>query len=467
MSDYTDTLTRILARNLNTAVPIRTASGLSSDPAVTIGIATIKIVTEEQIQALAFGPLDAEPSLILRINPIGRDVNDLAPFATFLDQVANRAIAAEGELRVWVPHAETIEALDILGHRYWRNQNAPAAIQRMGMICRNIAHEATFPGQQVVADARALLQEHAVTGLAPVEEGHLGAMLAWFDPAVRNPLVEARDRIRLPASGILVNTPDQPMDDRIDRLRKDLKSATGRRRTRLTSEIEDILRRGVLREWNLLVEARRAFLALGLWVSGLDQLVSDSKDRMANALQNGHFPARRPDMLAQWLGEMETGVEKAEFAALEADPVIREEARRVGAVVQGVVSTVIQPRRRFTPCTIEVDSAQGTIRLRSDDKVRIAGSRVTGIVRAFQPLAGGGTRISVEIKEGVRQVDLLTAGVRLEILRQPFGFVNYHAMKHVRDRQPWAFFGAAVPALAPTPSQGASAIRIAAGVRRP
>lgn len=359
MSDYTDALNRILARSLNTAVPIRTASSMSSDPAVTIGIATIKIVTEEQIQALAFGPLDAPPTLILRINPIGRDVTDLAPFANFLDRTAKDALAAGGELRVWVPHAETVEALDILGHRYWRNQNAPDAIQRMGVICRNIAHEATFPGQQAVADARALLQEHAVTGLAPIEEGHLGAMLAWFDPAVRNPLVEARDRIRLPASGILVNTPDQPMDDRIDRLRRDLKNATGRQRTRLISEIEDILRQGILREWNLLVEARRAFLALGLSVTGLDQLESDSKDRMANALQKGHFPARRPDMLAQWLGEMEAGVEKAEFAALETDPVMREEARRVGAVVQGIVSTVIQQRRRFTPCTIEVDLPKG------------------------------------------------------------------------------------------------------------
>jgi hypothetical protein len=467
MSDYTDTLNRILARSLNRAVPVRTASGLSSDPAVTIGIATIKIVTEEQIQALAFGPLSAAPTLILRINPIGRDVTDLAPFATFLDQVASRAIVAEGDLRVWVPHAETIEALDILGHRYWRNQNAPTEIQRMGVICRNIAYEATFPGQQVVADARALLQEHVVTGLAPVEEGHLGAMLAWFDPAVRNPLVEARARIRLPASGILVNTPDQPMDDRIDRLRKDLKSATGRRRTRLISEIENILRQGILREWNLLLEARRAFLGLGLSVTGLEQLASDSKDRMANALQNGHFPARRPDMLAQWLGEMETGVEKAEFAALEADPVVREEARRVGAVVQGVVTAVRQRRPRFKPCTIEVDSVQGTIRLRSDDKVRIAGSRVSGIVRAFQPLAGGGTRISVEIKDGVRQVGLLSVGARFDILKEPYGFVNYRAMKHVRDRQPWAFFGTAAPALAPGPSRGISAIRVAAGVRRP
>ena len=132
-------------------------------------------------------------------------------------------------------------------------------------------------------------------------------------------------------------------------------------------------------------------------------------------------------MLAQWLGQMEAGAEKAEFAALEADPVLREQAQRVGAVVQGAIRRVIPTRPRFKPCTIEVESAQGTIRLRADDKVRIAGSRVTGVVREFQPVPGGGTRISIEIKDGVRQVGLLSVGVRLDILREPYGFVNYRA----------------------------------------
>jgi hypothetical protein len=466
MSDFNDTLHRIFARSQNRAVPVRTASSISSDPAVTIGIATIKIVTEEQIQALAFGPLDSAPTLILRINPIGRDVADLAPFAAFLDQVANRALAAGGELRVWVPHAATVEALDIMGHRYWRNQNATPAITRMGEICRIIAHEATFPGQQVVADARALLQEHVVTGLAPVEEGHLGALLAWLDPAIRDPLLEARDRIRLPASGILANTPDQPLDDRIENLRKELKNATGRRRARLVSDIENILRQGVLGEWNLLIEARRAFFGLGLSTTGLDELESDSKDRLNNALANGHFPARRPDMLAQWLGQMEAGAEKVEFAALEADPALREQAQRAGSVVQCVVSAVRQRRPRFKPCTIDIDTAQGTVRLRSDDKVRIAGSRVKGIVRAFQPAPGGGTRISIEITGGVRQVGLLSVGVRFDILREPFGFVNYRALAQVRDRQPWVYFDTAAPALVARSVGRVSAIQVAAGARR-
>lgn len=132
MSAFEDSLHRVLARTGRRALAVRTSSSLSHDPDVTIGIATIKIVTEEQIQAIAYGPIGAEPTAIVRLNPIGRDVTDLLPFARFLEDAVQRAVATNSPVRVWLPHAVTLEALDVLGHRYWRNQNAPAEIVRMG-----------------------------------------------------------------------------------------------------------------------------------------------------------------------------------------------------------------------------------------------------------------------------------------------------------------------------------------------
>lgn len=466
MNAFDDTLHRVLARHLNRAIPARTSSSLSADPDVSIGIATIKIVTEEQIQAVAFGSLSAEPEVIVRLDPIGRDVTDLLPLADFMELTAHQALTAGGALRVWIPHSATLEALDVLGHRYWRNQTAPDPIVRMGEICRIIAHEATFPGQQVVADAAALLQEHVVTGLAPVEEGHLHAVLAWVDPAVRDPLTESRERIRLPASGILPNTPDYPLDSRVDRLRREAKGATGHRRATLEREIEDILHRWVLREWQLLVEGRRAFLSLSLPSTGLGGLVKDSTERVKYALDNGYFPARRPDRLAVQLAEMEAGLEKMELAALEGDPVLREQAQRAGSLVRGVVSEVRQPRRRFKPCDIDIDSDQGVIRFRLDDKVRVVGTNVIGIVRALEAIPTGGTRISVEITNGVQQTGVLSVGARLEILREGYGFVNHHAFSLVNQRQPWTFFRDATPSLAAGAPTGRSALEIAAEARR-
>ncbi|MFK8402400.1 hypothetical protein M2D07_028095 [Pseudomonas sp. BGr12] len=467
MNAFDDTLYRVMARHMNRAIPTRISSGLSSDPDVSIGIATIKIVTEDQIQAIAFGSLDGEPEVIVRLDPIGRDVTDLVPFANFMEQTASRALAADGALRVWIPHSVTLEALDILGHRYWQNQTAPDAVVRMGKICRTLAHEATFPGQQVVADVSTLLQDHIVTGLAPIEEGHLDAMLAWLDPTVRDPLTESRERIRLPASGILPNTPDYPSDDRVDRLRKEAKRATGHRRAILEADIEATLRRWVLREWRLLVGARQAFLGLGLPSVGLDGLVKDSTARMNNALANGHYPARRPDKLAALLAEMEAGLEKAELAALESDPALREQAQRAGGVVRGVVSDVRQPRRNFKPCSIDVDSDQGVIRFRVDDKVRVVGTNVTGIVRSLSSMPTGGTKVSIEITGGFRQTGILSVDSQLEVLREGYGFVNHRAFKLVSQHRPWVFFGEGAPTIAVGTSSGRSALAIATEVRRP
>lgn len=85
MNAFDDTLHRVLARHRAHSIPFRTSSSLSPDPNVTIGIATIAIVTEEQIQAIALGPPDGEPEVVVRLDPIGRDVSDLLPFASFVD----------------------------------------------------------------------------------------------------------------------------------------------------------------------------------------------------------------------------------------------------------------------------------------------------------------------------------------------------------------------------------------------
>ncbi|MDC9834950.1 hypothetical protein [Rhizobium binxianense] len=465
MNAFDDTLHRVLARYQGRAIPTRTSSRLSPDPNVSIGIATIKIVTEEQIQAIAFGPLDEVPQVIVRLDPIGRDVQDLEPFAAVLADAVARAIELECAFRIWVPHSVTLEALDVLGHRYWRNQTAPSSIVRMGEICRIVAHEATIPGQQLVADATALLQDHAVTGLTPLEEGHLGAVLAWLDPAVGDPVAEARDRIRLPASGVLPNTPDCHWDDTVDRLRKEMKGAGGTRRRLLEEQLSDILRRAVLREWNLLIEGRRAFLRLGL-PSALDELVKDSNKRVRDALVSGFFPARSPKHLVEQLSIMEAGQEKCEIAALEADWILRDQAVHAGVVVRGEVATVHQNKPGYKPCDIDVNSDQGVIRFRLDDKVRIVGTNVAGVVRSLNTAPGGGARVGIEITNGVRTRNVLAVGAYIELIREPYAFINYRSLGEAHTQQPWVFYGAVAPVLSSRRSPGQSALAIARALRR-
>lgn len=466
MNSLDDTLSRILARHKKQAIPIRASSTLAADPEVSIGIATIKIVTEEQIQAIAYGPVGASPGVVARLDPIGRDVADLLPFARFMIHEFERALAAGGVPRVWIPHSETLKALDVLGHRYWRNPEAPTEIVEMGKICRILAHEATYPGQQVVVDASALLRCHVVTGLSPIEEGHLDALLAWLDASVSDPLVESRQRIRLPVSGVLPNAPGCLMDDRIDRLRKEIKGVTGRRRAVLASEIQSILSRWVLREWEILNQARNAFFSLGLPTGDLDSLTEDSTKRMSNALTHGYFPARLPEKLATLLAEMEVGIEKAEVAALESDALMREQAQRAGGIVAGIVSEVRQPRRNYSPCEIDLDTEQKVIRFRIDDKVQIIGTKVAGIVRGLSVTPDGGTRVLLDITRGFRCREELQVGKELEVMRDSHGFVDYRALKLASERQPWLFYGDTAPTLAAKTPVDCSILDIAKKTRR-
>lgn len=466
MNPFDESLHRVLARSQGRAIPIRTSRDMSSDPQVTFGVATIKIVTEEQIQAIAFGPLDLPPQVIIRFDPLGRDVADLTPFATFLEGATAQALASGTAPRIWIPHEGTLEAIDILGHRYWRNNSAPPQIVRMGELCRIIAREATMPGQQLVANATTLLQSHIITGLAPIEEGHLGAILAWFDNTIVNPVEESRERIRIPASGVLPNTPDHPYDDQVDRLRRDAKSATGSSRARLHGEMDRILRTAVLREWDLMVAARIAFLGLALPETALTDLVEDTQQRVRYALENGFFPARAPDKLAIELGGVEAAIEKADHAALEGDPFVREQAIRAGAVVRGTVTDVRQAVAGGKPCNIDLDSDQGAIRFRLDDKVRVLGSNVTGVVRSLTATPSGGTRVSIEITKGFRSRSYLTRGASLEIIREPYAYVNIRAFSEARNQQAWMFYGDTPPVLPAAHSSGQSALSIAQAARR-
>jgi hypothetical protein len=466
MSALENALMRTVSRHLGRAIPIRETSALSSDPEGAIGIVTIKIVTEEHVQAIAFGSFDGPPIVITRLNPLGRDASDLAPFARFLGNIADEVIAGDRELRIWVPHGETMETIDLLGHRYWRNDQAPAEIVRMGELCRVIAHEATIPGQQLVANASEALRAHITTGQTPIEDGHLGALLAWLDPTCRDPLRVGRERIRIPASGVLPNTPDRPDDDNVDRLRKVAKNSTGARRAYAEREIEDILRRAVLREWELLVEARNAFLGLRLPSLGLDALAKASRERVTYGMSTGHFPARQAHSLAIELEIMEAGQQLAEQAALENDVSWREKARRAGRAILGTITVVDQTRPKFKPCSITVDTTQAVVRPRRDDKIKLVGTNVTGFVRHIDVNPNGGARLTIEIENGVRSTAVLSVGVQVEVIDRGFGFASTRPYAIAHDRQPWQFYGADAPILAAGNAPATSALALARARRR-
>jgi hypothetical protein len=267
------------------------------------------MVSEEVLQAVAFGILGEEPDVVVRWNPLSREVEGLERLAVALDRYLNDQVADDELPRVWLPHGSALSLMETFGHRYRTNREASGELQTLGRHCITLATEARFDGQQVVVDAGAVLRQHVVTGQSPVEDGHLGALLAWIEPDPGSTAIEtARRRSLVPASGVLERT----ADDQVEALRRigkgnDAAGAAARAR------IETLLRAGTVTEWNLLLACRQAIFDLPLPVlPGIDRLVAESKERVSYRIRNVVAPAGRAPALARMVEEHEHAAEVAE-----------------------------------------------------------------------------------------------------------------------------------------------------------
>lgn len=393
-----DAVARALARRNGRAIPVRHTSAISADPAVTFGIAPIKMVAEEHVQAVAFGRIDAEPQVAVRWNPLSRDPGDLEVFAVALDHFITSALS-DGRLpRIWVPHAAALEVLDLLGHRMHRNQRATPELRRMGSLCRAIAMESEFPGQQIVAVAGDLLRTHVVTGQTPTEDGHVAAVVAWVLPPPRvNPVEEAARRSIVPANAML----QRSIDDEIERLRK-IGKGKGQIAAAARQRIEHLLREEAIREWNLLIEARNAFLSLGLSEpSNLEKLVTESIERFEWWVTNGPIMPTKPASLRRRLKEVEAAAQRVEDIDARSDARARERLRQQGRVVAAMIEGVVQPNPRRRPESLILRTQQEVLRIRKGTVLQTEDVAVKGRVSHIEyDVQSGIRRLKLELEKG-------------------------------------------------------------------
>ncbi len=403
MIDNSILTARLLAHRDRRAVRVRDRRTVCDDPLIVFGIAPIRVVAEQRVQAIAFGQVGETPQIVVSWNPLSRESANMNPFAEALNDYFQTAISSDQLPRIWLPHPAAVELIDILGYRYRTNSQASDALKRMGAQCRAIIEEAAYNDQQVVMVASELLNRHIVTGQSGVEELHLGALLAWVNPpAGVDPREEADRRSAMPAAAML----DWRDDERVEELRRQAKEESPRGLA-ARSRIERILTNGAQAEWNLLEEARTAFWALAIPpVSGVDILRSESQRRFADALLTPLNPPTRVHSLGRLMDDYELALDVAEDREISSDSMSRERARRAGCVVRAEIEQIVQPRSSRKPCTIKLLCDQPVIRIRRGTALKSLNGRVHGIVTDLAEARPGLVRITIDVTKGVRRGDL-------------------------------------------------------------
>lgn len=464
MRDLARVVAQVEAHRRRRAMPVRATSALSADSTRAFGIAPIRVVAEQRVQAIASGVIGLPAQVVTIWNPLSRDTGQLEPFAEAL----NEYLVRETEPRIWLPHPAALEIVDLLGHRYATNRNASHTLRRMGAQCRVIVDEASFTGQQVVAIASQLLTEHVATGQSPVEDQHLGALLAWVaSPPGTDVFQEAARRALLPAAAML----HRSVDDRVETLRRTAK-AIGTGAAAARAEIERLLEAGARAEWELLVEARAAFWALGLPpMPRIATLVTASRARFAYAIRELHSRPVMPDTLGRLLDDQELALNRAEDIAVRSDASVLERLRLKGKAVRVVLVERVQPRRNFNPCVLRFYTRQDVLRIRAGTTLQTLDGAITGRVIAVQsPPPRRGTLVEFRVTAGVRAASALRQLGRLDLVDTVVVDMSRRkgdAYRRLRASGPPLVYGDALPPAGPRSLPSTPLDMVAADLRNP
>ena len=95
-------------------VRVRDQRIICDDPPKVFGIAPIRVVAEQRVQAIAFGLVDEVPQIVTNWNPLSRESGNLDPFAEALNDYLQISISTDQIPRIWLPHRAAVDVIDIL-----------------------------------------------------------------------------------------------------------------------------------------------------------------------------------------------------------------------------------------------------------------------------------------------------------------------------------------------------------------
>ncbi len=146
-------------------------------------ICPIEMAGEDgSVQIVAAGRIGKPPAIYCVPEPRDRDCQGrLAGWLGRELLALFEETASEGTYpQIWTQSASSVDLLDMLSDRYRWSRVSEARL--LGELLTYPAERLPRAGQQTLFAATSALRLHWQTGLAPEDEEHLGALLAWLDP---------------------------------------------------------------------------------------------------------------------------------------------------------------------------------------------------------------------------------------------------------------------------------------------
>jgi hypothetical protein len=176
---------RLIAHRTGAAQPTATARTVRVDEdallLALLGMAGEHPGTVHAFSVAAPGESEIEHGVV---DPRNRDnqYDLLQALARHVDLAWDRASRDGTHPQIVVSGSRATAHLRALAERLCRAADAPPSLLQLGERLAYFADRSASPGQQCLVDAAASLRAQFVTGMAPQEEHHLGALLEWIVP---------------------------------------------------------------------------------------------------------------------------------------------------------------------------------------------------------------------------------------------------------------------------------------------
>ncbi|MEV5505254.1 hypothetical protein [Streptomyces orinoci] len=326
-----------------------------------------------------------------------------------------------------VPSAAGVEYVRLLGRsmRFRRTAEqdpaaafpAPPRVPMLGRWLTHFAERAQVPGSSLLLSMTGLLTRHWATGQSPLEDQHLGSLLAWIDPPDGLSGAEAALRVELErdAEGLLCHPPAGPATDpafdnkrlapalaRYDRAR-----AVGRGVERAAAEMAELLATQLRPAWDAVWHGLDLLRALPEGAHVAERWKRDRWSYTAHRdrIRAGEPPQPRRDdavTAARKLASRETAQARLEAQEALDDPLVMAGRRLAGEAFAGEVTAVVM---EYTEA--KVPRPRPLVTVRTEDAPHLAeGARVhrllaDGRTQTGEFTAAGPDRLTVRLTGGM------------------------------------------------------------------